>query len=505
MADLSPELKKIKKIYGEEFMHLCRDSFPTILEHEGVLLDILQSTFANNSRTLGRDIKEAYLEVDFKDLILSKYNKLMGLEKEEIISEKTPYELLDEAGYNLYECKTEWELQKFKKYYAKDEELCSFKTKRTKSCVCFFAIKKNANDIKRENFDNPQRQDEYGTSVIAIQFNKFGKCTVSIKNRYNHIVNNPDATFGNDLDKIVPGLADSFAKLLKERGLELKKSNIEEMNLPRYVVANDGKYYKYNMEIHWNYYCPGNIVIKNGEVSKIASLEKQILIDYFVLDLENKEIRLFNDKIEDSFIKGVNRIQKIDIVKDEEIKGERTITIKRENQDTPIIIKIDKDCNIIEYKNEELEEVGDYFFMYNTSLRNLEIPNVKKIGLYFLGHNHCIKSLNLHKSERIGKCFLFNNNSLTYLNVSSVKEIGDLFMYSNRVLKTLIIPKRVEKGKDFLSRRKEGNRKHGRLKKQISSIDISDLDKEHSLTTTEVNSGRTIIERFKDLFKQREY
>lgn len=36
------ELKQIKKIYGEEMMHLCRSLFPTILEHEGVLLHILK-------------------------------------------------------------------------------------------------------------------------------------------------------------------------------------------------------------------------------------------------------------------------------------------------------------------------------------------------------------------------------------------------------------------------------------------------------------------------------
>ena len=33
---------------------------------------------------------------------------------------------LDEAGYILYECKTDADIQKFKKYYKKDEELCTF-------------------------------------------------------------------------------------------------------------------------------------------------------------------------------------------------------------------------------------------------------------------------------------------------------------------------------------------------------------------------------------------
>ena len=41
----SNELKKIKKLYGEKFMHLCRELFPTILEKEGALTEILNSTF----------------------------------------------------------------------------------------------------------------------------------------------------------------------------------------------------------------------------------------------------------------------------------------------------------------------------------------------------------------------------------------------------------------------------------------------------------------------------
>ena len=49
-------------------------------------------------------------------------------------------------------------------------------------------INEVANDIRRENFKNPQRQDEYGTSVISLQFTRGKKQTLSIKNRYNHSV-----------------------------------------------------------------------------------------------------------------------------------------------------------------------------------------------------------------------------------------------------------------------------------------------------------------------------
>ena len=111
----SNELKKIKKIYGENFMKLCRELFPTLLEIEGRLLEVLSSTFANNSRTLYDDIIKNNLQGEFKNYIYSKFND----EKREkiIIPNKTPYELLDEAGYTLYECKTIEEVQIFEKYY----------------------------------------------------------------------------------------------------------------------------------------------------------------------------------------------------------------------------------------------------------------------------------------------------------------------------------------------------------------------------------------------------
>ena len=96
-----------------------------------------------------------------------------------------------------------------------------------------FAVKKNAEEIKREDFESPKREDEYGTSVMSIQFSKKGRCTVSIKNRYNHTVNNPDATYGNDLDRITFGLKQSFADLLLERGMQLDENNVEEFEIPR--------------------------------------------------------------------------------------------------------------------------------------------------------------------------------------------------------------------------------------------------------------------------------
>ena len=63
-------------------------------------------------------------------------------------------------------------IQSFKKYYAPQEELCTFLGGRLNSCDVFFAVKKDVNDIKRSDFIKPEREDKYGTSVISIQFRK---------------------------------------------------------------------------------------------------------------------------------------------------------------------------------------------------------------------------------------------------------------------------------------------------------------------------------------------
>ena len=178
--------------------HLCQTLFPTLLEEDGLLFKLLSDNF-NYSKFLYDDLIKQEGVVDFKNYIYS----LLDAKKEEILVDKTPYELLDEVGYTLYECKTENDIQKFKKYYYNGEELCTFNGGRLKRCYVFFAVKKDVDSIKREDFIYPNRQDEYGTSVISIQFTKGDINTVSIKNRYNHKVNNPDATFSNNLDKVL--------------------------------------------------------------------------------------------------------------------------------------------------------------------------------------------------------------------------------------------------------------------------------------------------------------
>ena len=117
------DLKRIKKHYGEDMMHLCRKLFPKLLETEGLLYKTLSTTF-NPSRFLYGDITRNHYEEQFQNTILSKI-KLDEELQEKKKSSKTPEELLKEVGYTLYECKTEDDIQSFRKYYTKKEEILS--------------------------------------------------------------------------------------------------------------------------------------------------------------------------------------------------------------------------------------------------------------------------------------------------------------------------------------------------------------------------------------------
>ena len=426
---MNKDLKIIKKKYGEEMMHLCRELFPTLLEQEGLLPKLLLDNF-KESRSLVKDIIDNKLFEEFKNYI---YNQVDVENNYEEVVSKRPEELLKEAGYKLYECHSEEEIQSFKKYYAPRESLCTFWGGRLNRHFVFFAIKENVDEIKRENFPKPKRQDEYGTSVISIQFTKDNSHTLSIKNRYNHTVNNPDSTFGNNLDNIISGLTNSFDKYYGMHQSHLQNS----FEIPGYVRASDGKFYKYNYEINNIYYCENNVIIDNFEVKEYPH-EQYVILDYFILDLKNKKISLYDKVIEDSFPDTISEIKDIKI---EIGKDNKNILIKTSNSDIyDIVITLDKNNKIIELKNSKVEKIKADFLFYNTSLTSLELPNVRSIGSIFLYSNNLLTSLALPNVRSIGSYFLWQNNSLTNLELPNVTSIGSDFLQKNNSLTSLELP-----------------------------------------------------------------
>lgn len=437
---MNSDLRIIKKYYGENMMHYARDNFSVILETDGKLSKLFLDNFAE-SKTLYEDLKESDELVKFKNYIYDLYNEKTDEIDIKTESIKTPKELMSEVGYNLYECKTEEDIQSFKKYYSEGEELCTFKGGRLNSNKVFFAVKKDVNNIKRENFKNPKRQDKYGTSVISIQFAKDGMNTLSIKNRYNHRVNNPDATFSNNLDNIIEGLTKSF-----EIYYGIKQEYINEDDFKEFVRANDGKYYKYNYEINNKYYCPNNIIIDNSKVKKYPK-EKYIILDYFILDLVKKEIYLYDEWVNDNFTDTINNINHIEITKS---VSDRIIYIKVDNSDKNIEITIDKSNRIISYKNNMIEIIPDCFLLSNTTIKQIDLKKAKKIGCNFLYVNECLENINIPNAKEIESNFLLNNQKLESIDLLNAEYIDDNFLQNNVILEYINIPQAKEIGNNFL-------------------------------------------------------
>ena len=464
----------IKKYYGEKMMHLCRDLFSTILEDKGKLSELMDNTFAH-SKELYKDIMMYSLKEQFKEFMLNKYN----FQTQELVkTNKTPFELMKSAGYTLYECNNEEDILNFKKYYIEDEELCTFRGRRLDSCYVFFAVKEGAEKLDRSKFKNPERQDEYGTSVISIQFSR-DDYNLSIKNRYNHTVPNPDATYSNNLENIIPGLTDSFEQYL-DHSINYNKN--DKFEIRNYTVFN-GKFYKYNYEIHNIYYCTNNIIIDNDRMVEYEK-EKYILVDYYTFNLKDKVIYLYDPEIEDGFIDVYKDIDKIYVKKN---NNDKIITIiNKDGLETKLVIN--KDNKIVEYENTHIKQL-DYGFMYHCSnLKNIYLPNIeimdnfcftecidmeelnfpklKEIGSLCFNYacnvrkidmpnlisidNHsfaycnCLEEINLPNIEKISyECF-GNCNSLEKLYLPKLKEIGSSTFRETKLLQELHLPELIE-------------------------------------------------------------
>ena len=460
------ELKSIKKTYGEDMMHYCRDSFPTILDKKGKLSEILSKVLAP-THSVYRDLKDHNCLEDFKIFVNTINDEDV---KRLVVVKNTPSELLAKIGYDLYECKTEEDIQSFKKYYAPGEEICTFHGGRLRRCYVFFAVKKNVDEIRREDFKNPRRQDQYGTSVISIQFTKDETNTLSIKNRYNDTVFNPDATFFNNLDNMIPGLTKSFEYYYNLR-INYKKTNDgsfmqKKMN---YVLGKDGRFYRYNLIIGDDAFCENNVYLKDGEphLEYFMNKERYILMDNYVVDRVEKKITLYNGE-EDSFTKTISElgpIKNIDLFRN---RDNRLLVINYYDGKS-VAVRVDEYNNIIEYENNYVDTIGNDFLKYNRGIKRLCLANVKEIGdnclytnnaieeliitnckniggnLLYLNKNS-IKSLSIPEVELISYGFMFNNNSLESLTASNVRILGNNFMYSNKTLREFNIPNDVIMG-----------------------------------------------------------
>lgn len=148
------------------------------------------------------------------------------------------------AGYNKVIFDDEKEILDCKKYYKQGEVICTYNNlqSRMKEYHMLVAVKENIDKIERAK--KPQREDEYGTSILNIQIARNGS-HMSIKNRYNHTVSQPDSTLNNNLDMLYPGLQGmvlgyyGFASLNSNKAYYDHIVNINNIYLKYYTERNN--------------------------------------------------------------------------------------------------------------------------------------------------------------------------------------------------------------------------------------------------------------------------
>ena len=156
-------------------------------------------------------------------------------------------EAFKKAGYDTVIFDDENRIREAQKYYRAGEVICTYSNLvgRMREYHMIVAIKANIDEIKHA--DEPQRDDEYGTSILNIQIARNGS-HMSIKNRYNHAVSNPDATLNNNLDMLSPGLQSmvlgyyGFASLRQEKQYYKNVVKIGGIYL-KWHTEHDNKYY----------------------------------------------------------------------------------------------------------------------------------------------------------------------------------------------------------------------------------------------------------------------
>lgn len=211
------------------------------------------------------------------------------------VRETTQEEIIEDfkkAGYDTVIFDDEEKIAECKKYYASDEVICTYNSlaNRMNQYHMIVAIKKDIDKIKRSK--TPQREDEYGTSILNIQIAKNGS-HMSIKNRYNHTVNECDSTLNNNLDLLVPGLQ---AKVLGYYNIAFLNKN---KNYYNNIVNINGIYLRYTSEKNNIYF--GNFVLDNENGIRFEDNGRYYVGHCdntpYVLDFSKKEvIKLFDER-----------------------------------------------------------------------------------------------------------------------------------------------------------------------------------------------------------------
>ena len=426
----------IKKFYGEHIAKLCREIVPELFEEPSLVPRLLQVCFAPHT--------ELYQDM----LSLGKYNIRNYMysrldRKEELFSTpKSAKELLADAGYRLFVCSCPDDISTFRSCYDPEELLCTFKDgveNRFKDAYYFFLAKDNAFSLRREDFKNPQRDDEYSKSLICLQIDRVNH-NIKMCSRYNHTVDFADSMYSNNLDNIVPGL-----RYAMQRDFNIKISQREcvdfaEMHKLNYVEF--GPYrtmYKYNEHLNNKYYCPNNVVLDEDK-AVVVDKATTTLLDYYVLDYKNHEMYSYDDTLKDCYHH--KKFKKCDLLSDEKYDTYK-ITFEDDNE---LYLMSDKMHRIVAVTDNDSGDVGDNYFGFCHHIVEVNMNKVHTAGDNFVGSSSALRNINAPYFEQVGDDFAAYSSRVKYINFDYLKSCGDSFFQCNIAATEVVLPDLIHMG-----------------------------------------------------------
>ena len=449
----------LKKKFGETAAKSIRENIPFALDYPNEFAE-----FINKKIPVKEDIAFIVKNISQRLDGLFRLESDKNIETVKVVN-KTPEELSKEAGYVFHRPESENDILAFKKDFENGEVLCTYNDVEGRMQGHFiFWLRRNdaesvlpAKQITQEylkddsegsilwrayldgkglkmsdgSYDlsnlNASRQDPYGTSSMSVQIGKRGG-NISIKNRYNHTVNNPDATFGNDLNTIIDGLDNAVFAI---EGVPKKTS--QELRLPDNITSDlKGRFFKYDQEIE-NIYFSQHGYVDEGEIVLIDK-SHQRMVDNFIFDSKTNEV--IPVTLSRQLIRDINNV-----------------TFEKNK----IIVNSDNGNYEFEFLNgtlnklsSDITDIGDGFLNTNITLESVSLPNVTAIGDNFLSNNKNFKSISLPNVTDIGNSFLRRNTILESISLPNVTAIGTDFLIYNEDLKSISLPNVETIGDGFL-------------------------------------------------------
>lgn len=276
---MSIQNKNLKKFIGEHAFNIIKN---ITVDAEAIRKALVTPQNARNifSDLTEYEIKSLCAEISNNGTI----GQIRNTTQEEI------KQAFNTAGYDVVIFDDYNKILECKKYYSQNEIICTYNSlkSRMNEYHMIVAVKKNIDDIKRSDF--PQREDEYGTSILNIQIAKNGS-HMSIKNRYNHTVSNPDSTLNNNLDILYYGLQSMVLGYYNLASLNSNKSYYKN------IVNIGGVYLKYHTEKNNVYFGEFILDSTNGvrfsDTSRYYVVEDNVQDRYYtqplVLDFKDKK------------------------------------------------------------------------------------------------------------------------------------------------------------------------------------------------------------------------